>query len=93
MHRLSMVQALSIWSDLCEAKYGQSGYGGDTTEIYMYRLMPYDPTAHTAMGGQLAREARDERIAQANESLYALLAHFANEESVVITINGQRLGP
>lgn len=43
MHRLSLVQALSLWSDLDDAYYGKSGFGGEVAEIYAYRLMPYAP--------------------------------------------------
>lgn len=38
-----MTQALSIWSELEQAYYGDNAYGGDTAEIYAYRLQPADP--------------------------------------------------
>jgi len=48
MHNLSMTQALGIWSELEAAFYSKNNFGGDTVEIYAYRLMPRCPTAEKA---------------------------------------------
>lgn len=95
MHRLSMVQALSIWSDLEAALRGESGFGGHVTEIYVYRLQPNCPTAsHPSQMGQSARmlEAK-----QANAAFYSLLQHFAHTREARIDIAQpkmeRKLGP
>lgn len=38
---LSMRQVVDVWSDLTDAYYGRNGYGGNTAEVYIYRLLPY----------------------------------------------------
>ena len=97
MHRLSMVQALSIWSELEAAYYGKNGFGGDTAEIYMYRLMSRCPRAEDGRRQEnppgLIREGLEEQTRDANESLYALLKHFVDSTShVLIKVNGRELG-
>ena len=93
--RLSMVQALSIWSDLSDAFYGKNGFGGDTAEIYLYRLMPSGPAAAAAslgepgLHGDIAREAFDE----ANATLFSILAYFQKERDARIEVEGRKLGP
>lgn len=42
---LSMLQALGIWDDLLEAYHGVNRYGGDTAEIYGYRLSERCPSS------------------------------------------------
>jgi hypothetical protein len=39
MKSLSIQQELLVWSELTAAYYGENKYGGDTAEIYAYRLM------------------------------------------------------
>ncbi len=34
---------LDVWRDLEDARLGESGFGGDTAEIYAYRLLPFGP--------------------------------------------------
>lgn len=94
--KLSMAQALDVWSDLCDAYHGK-GWGGDTAEIYMYRFMPDCPSVNLCRepGKPLtgmAAEAEQRRVADANEALWALLAHFAEERNCRLTVNGKRLG-
>ena len=40
---LSIDQVIDVWSELEAAYRGENGYGGDTAEIYVYRLMPRAP--------------------------------------------------
>jgi hypothetical protein len=98
MHHLSMVQALSIWSDLCAAYHGKNGYGGNVAEIYIYRLMADDPSAcGDVYGGRkssIGQRAEAERVTRANASLFALLSHFEERhEGAAITVNTRTLGP
>lgn len=88
MTHLSMAQALSLWSELEQALHGTNGYGSDTAEIYIYRLMRRCPTLEAGIDSQVAAE----EYAQANASLYDLLAHFAVERDATITVEGRRLG-
>lgn len=96
MHRLSMVQALRLWSDLEAAYYGQHGYGSDTAEIYMFRLMSSNPSAESARREKaptgLLLESYQEQVREANESLYALLTHFAKVKDVRIEVYDRELG-
>lgn len=98
MNNLSMIQALDLWSELEAAFYRKNGFGGDTAEIYMYRLMGYAPAvAHNppdiveraGIVGDSAREAYD----TANRSLHNLLVHFADKHEVRIEVDGKELGP
>lgn len=101
MHRLSIVQALSLWSDLEAALYGKNGYGGDTAEIYIYRLLPYVAgERHSTVsleelirsGTIIGNGVRDD-YANANASLHNLLVHFAATHDVRIEVDGKELGP
>ena len=85
MNNVSMNQALSIWSELWQAYYGKNGYGGDTAEIYAYRLMPYSPSFN--MTGETFQESNDELRINAVNSLVALCNQFAKENDCVIEID------
>jgi hypothetical protein len=39
---ISIEQAVGIYDELFKACIGRNRYGGDTAEIYTYRLLPYD---------------------------------------------------
>lgn len=73
MHNLSMMQALSIWEELVEALHDKNGFGGNTAEIYIYRLMPYVPLL---TGSEISEQSKLDACRQANESLVALIQHF-----------------
>ncbi len=94
--KLSMSQALGVWSDLCDAYHGK-GWGGDTAEIYMYRFMSDSPTVNISrepgkpLSG-MAAEAHGQRVADANEALWALLAHFAEERDCRLEVEGRPFG-
>jgi hypothetical protein len=96
MYRLSMQQALSIWSDLEAAYYRRNGFGGDTAEIYMYRLMPRCPGGEESLAGRkcdLFDDMAKELISNANKALYSLLKHFAEVRNVNIEVYDNPLGP
>ena len=95
MHNLSMIQVLSIWSELEAAYYGKNGFGTDTAEIYIYRAMPYDPTVASLSGvlheSERARSIAGESYDRANESLHALFTHFAKTKNARVEVEGREL--
>lgn len=96
MHRLSMVQALSVWTHLEAAYHGKNGFGGDTAEIYMYLMQSNNPSAESArrgQGGGTCLKALHEQIQETNESLCALLKHFVESRSDIrIEVDGKEMG-
>lgn len=99
MHNLSMVQALSIWSDLEAAFFGKNRYGGNTAEIYLYRALTHCPSlSHDkaldlmsnpgSLIGENIRDAYDD----ANAALHDLFAHFSRIRSAQIEVEGRELG-
>ncbi len=97
MNNISMNQALSIWSELWQAYYGKNGFGGDTAEIYAYRLMPYVPDVHAHHNSQY-RESQSyifrnmDVSEKAAHSLCELLYAFQKETNCDITIDGESIG-
>lgn len=70
MHRLSIVQLLSLWSELEACYYRKNGFGTDTAEIYMYRLCSWEPSySSTAVKIRVDTDA--------SEALCAVLQHYA----------------
>lgn len=96
MHNLSMAQALDVWSDLEAAYHGKNGFGGDTAEIYLYRIMQRSPmyeAARQGHGGTTAKQEHDAIVRAANRSLYNLLDYFGKQkEDIKIFVNDRRLG-
>lgn len=98
MHNLSMTQALSLWSDLETARLGKNGFGRDTAEIYLYRLMPYSPLLDVSKIDEpdslTGAETRDAFI-RANASLRHLLEHFGRtyEKEIRVLVEGREFGP
>lgn len=94
LHTLSMEQALSIWSELEQAYYGDNSYGHDTAEIYIHRLLtgaPRNPDHMDLTGivGEMTRESYD----NANCALHDLLQMFkVSRSKVKVEIEGRELG-
>lgn len=92
MHNLSMAQALSLWSELEDARRDENGFGGDVAELYVYRFMAHEPSVargkpeemaiEDSLTGEMMREAYD----RANESMHNLFQHFAKERNCRIEI-------
>ncbi|MFI5297359.1 MAG: hypothetical protein ACHREM_04615 [Polyangiales bacterium] len=79
MHNLSMKQTLGIWSELDDAYYGKHSYGGDTVELYAYRLMPNDPS-----------DSHEPYVAAA-QSLRALIALWEElHDDARVLVEGER---
>jgi hypothetical protein len=92
MHRLSLVQALSLWSDLDDAYYGKSCFGSEVAEIYVHRLMPHSPIAEEFMnsgprskGGIIEQEGM-RAMREASDTFRNLLAHYAKERHAIVEI-------
>ena len=75
-----MNQALGIWSELWMAYYCHNGYGGNTAEIYAYRLMPYEPKLNQGLPS-------NENSTIAKEVLYNLMCKFKNETGCDIKVD------
>jgi len=75
---VSIRQFASVWSELEAARFGKNGFGGDTAEIYIYRVMPRCP-AFEREEVPLTRPWRDESILRASRALAQICALF--EES------------
>jgi hypothetical protein len=92
MHRLSMVQALSLWSGLEDALNRRANYGGDVAEIYVYKCMVRAPMAEKYLdsasktGSGMGRSEAIKYIQEANASFHNLLVHFAEERDARIEI-------
>jgi hypothetical protein len=86
MENISMNQALSIWDDLWLAYSGKHPFGGDTAEIYAYRLMPYSPLATLGIGDLSAKEFAN--ACHARKSLATLLWKFEVEHDCGIEVDG-----
>lgn len=93
---LSLTQALSIWSDLEKAYSGEASHG-DTTELYLYRFMPWQPSVATAKAGAasgtgMMAEACREAYDNANGALHDLLVMFQASRPCHVEIDGRELG-
>jgi hypothetical protein len=85
---ITLNQALSVWSDLEQAYFGKNGFGGDTAEIYAYRLQPYNPSAHlneTVIG----EKAKREQAVIAGSNLFFLLRTFMKMRDCYIEVDGE----
>lgn len=83
---ISILQALDVWSDLEQAYYGDNKYGGDTAEIYAYRLMQHSPAA-TIFDGEIAERHRSEVALNAASALVELCLLFQRERECEIEID------
>ncbi len=90
MHNISMIQALKVWSELWQAYFGENGFGGNTAEIYAYRLQPRNPIFESCIGAFL--EEKERLGLQAATSLHALLDKFATDANCSIEVNGKAFG-
>lgn len=85
---LTLNQALGVWSDLEAAYYGKSGYGGDTAEIYAFRIQPYRPSVELP-NTQLGAEAIAEQAMIAGKNLHWLIDKFVDLHDCRIEVDGQ----
>lgn len=85
MHHLSIVQALSLWSDL-ELCY----HTDRVIEFYDFRANPYSPLVSMAIAKNLesgiAFEEAKAAAVQAAETLCSLFQHFANTHDCKVEV-------
>lgn len=82
-------QAVGVWDELVSAYYNRNGYGGQTAEIYSYRLEEYRPGVHKApvMLDMFKDDAK--RIAvDAAEALLGLILIFQEDNKCEVTVEG-----
>jgi hypothetical protein len=73
---VSIDQLIGIWTDLVFAYCGQNGFGGDTAEIYAYRLLRFDPRiVHDGWNKQVRRE----QAIEARVSMWLILKRFESQ--------------
>jgi len=90
MMDITMRQALGVWSELESAYNGTNGYGGNTAEIYAYRLQQRDPTAELQNHNNLSEAARKEQAGKAADNLKELIAFFLEtHDDCTLTIDGE----
>lgn len=83
-------QAVGIWDELLSSYYDNNGYGGQTAEIYSYRLEEYSPGVHKARDIVPDMFKSDEkRIAvDAAMALLGIIKLFLETHECKITIEG-----
>lgn len=84
---LSLKEMLGLWGEMVECFHGVHGYGGDTAEIYAYRLQPYSPMAHTHRDEVASRQCAN----TAAGALVGLCLAFEGDYDCRITIDNMSL--
>ena len=89
-------QVAQLWADLEDAYEGCASHG-DTTEVYAYRLLPYDPMLNAAMGlrtpptdGMYADALRDGAI-MARDALVSVARAFEKRRECKVFVIGTPL--
>lgn len=94
LHTISMMQALTLWSELERAYHGTNVFGSDTAEVYLYTIMSNPPRIeHLNSPNTIMGEIALEEVATANEVLYDFLCLFAKNREAKILVEGEELGP
>jgi hypothetical protein len=84
---ISISELLKLWGELTECYHCVHGYGGDTAEIYAYRLKSYSPRAHTHNDEDAKRACAQ----SAASALAAICAEFESVNDCRVTINNMSL--
>ena len=87
-------QAVGIWDELVDAYYGRNGYGGQTAEIYSYRLEQYSPGVHKFSDDKILPMYRDDakRIAiEAAQALAGIIKLFLERYDAEITVENMKI--
>lgn len=82
----SIKQALGIWDELRSAYEGTNGFGSDTAEIYVYRLLSNDP--NMLLGAKdYKRDPQD--LKKASQCLGEIIDIFKEHyDKIKVEING-----
>lgn len=90
--RLPTLELLSLWSELEQCYHNEHGFGGDTAEIYAYRLQRHNPSRQAYRdGSSSAKAAEAEAAAEAYQILRATLDLFEEQRGCVIEVDGCQL--
>ena len=87
-------QAVGIWDELVDAYYGRNGYGGQTAEIYSYRLEQYSPGVHKFSDDKIPSMYLNDakRIAiEAAQSLIDIIKLFLEKYNSDITVENMTI--
>jgi hypothetical protein len=84
---VSLDQLLGIWTELVEAMHGVNGYGGDTAEIYAYRLLRFDPRI---LHEPWVKQMRREQAIEARVSVYLILKRFESQFDRRCEVDGHK---
>ena len=96
MINVSQAQLIDIWCDLEDAYNGCNGFGGDTAEIYAYKLYETNPLAmqyaYSPKKNSLMEQAFREVTFKAAESFFHLLKLFIVKRDCRIVIDKRKFG-
>lgn len=85
-----VMDLLELWGELVECYYNHNGYGGDTAEIYGYRLGGDSPTLAAWKGKGGFDEFAIEELTTRMNALKELCALFSDKFNRGVYINGAR---
>jgi len=94
---ISIRQAIDLWVALEACRAGTNSHGGDTAEIYAYRLMPYSPSYTGRADSAIFAEDHAKMEVDAGRALRELLVLFVKtyrHEGLVVEmgVTGQGKG-
>lgn len=84
---VNQLELMRLWAELNEAWHGINNYGGDTAEIYSYRLQPYSPMAHGPGKTEIGNIERRILCDNAANALVNLVEMFCDEYNCTATID------
>lgn len=90
---ITIRQALGIYDELINAYHNENGYGGNTAEIYIYRMMECHPTYERTWNTKdsMFNDDNIELETEAFLSLYRIIKEFIRHHDSDIEIDGMSL--
>jgi len=85
--KISVRNALHLWTELDQAYFGVNSFGGTTAEIYAYRVVGRSPSR-----GHNAEWDKQEDL-DAASALYEFLMEFKSHRNCKVKVNDLPLGP
>ena len=97
MLELTLKQAMLVFGELVQCYYGEHKFGGDTAEIYAYRLATGTPTVATALSAAVAQltqsamylDALQEFGGEAAANLCGICKVFSEAYDANVSVNGK----
>ena len=96
MHRVSILQAIDVWSDLLEAYHrvnSHDEYEGNEVQIYLYRLMPSCPGESFTRNTKWGVEAKLKLAVNANSALHGLIEILLERYEAEVFLDDKPFGP